>query len=242
MMQSGLYVSLSSQLALERRLTTIADNMANANTVGFRATGVKFEDMVSGLGEDSVSFASTGETFLSGIAGPVSRTGNPFDFAVQGDAWFGIETPAGRIMTRDGRFTMLDTGELVTHEGHPVVDAGGAPLVLNPLGGAPEASRDGTLWQNGQPAGAIGLFAFDPGPDFVRYGNSGIVPAGEAEPLVDRTDIGIQQGFLEGSNVNPVLEMTRLIMVQRAFENAAAMTRQTEQTFSEAVKTLGGSS
>ena len=64
-MQDSLYVALSSQIALERRLDTIADNVANAITVGFRATGVKFEDVVSGTGQKSVSFASPGNTYLS---------------------------------------------------------------------------------------------------------------------------------------------------------------------------------
>ena len=67
-----------------------------------------------------------------------------------------------------------------------------------------------------------------PGDNFVRYGNSGIVPARAPEPVTDRSDVGVAQGFLEESNVNPVLEMTRLIMVQRAFENTAALIRQTE--------------
>jgi flagellar basal-body rod protein FlgF len=241
-LQTGLYVALSSQVALEKRLTTIADNVANAGTVGFRATGVKFEDVVSGLGQQSLSFASTGDTYLSGNGGAIRQTGNPFDFAIQGEAWFGIETPAGMVMTRDGRFTMLDTGELVTIEGHPVLDAGGAALILNPQGGVPEVGRHGSLFQNGQQVGAIGLFEFEPGPNFTRYGNSGIVPPGAPEPAVDRSDIGVQQGFLEDSNVNPIQEITRLIMVQRAFENAAALTRDTETAFDEAVRTLGGRS
>ena len=63
-MQDGLYVALSSQVALEKRLVTIADNVANANTVGFRATQVKFEDVVTGTGERSVSFASAGDTYM----------------------------------------------------------------------------------------------------------------------------------------------------------------------------------
>lgn len=238
-MQNGLYVALSSQIALEKRLTTIADNVANIGTVGFRATGVKFEDVVSGLGQKSVSFASTGGTYLSGITGPMRQTGNQFDFAIQGDAWFGIDTPAGTVMTRDGRFTMLETGQLVTPEGYPVLDAGGAPLQLDPRNGPPVAGRDGGLRQNGQLVGAIGLFNFDPGPNFTRFGNSGVIPAVEPEPVVDRSDIGVVQGFVEDSNVNPVLEMTRLIMVQRAFENAGAMIRDTETSFDDAIKTLG---
>ncbi|MEP6564328.1 MAG: flagellar basal-body rod protein FlgF [Mesorhizobium sp.] len=238
-MQDSLYVALSSQIALERRLDTIADNVANASTIGFRATGVKFEDVVSGTGPKSVSFASTGNTYLSSAHGAMTQTGNPFDFAIQGDAWFAIDTPAGTVMTRDGRFSMNENGELMSIEGHPVLDSGGAPIQLDPHDGAPKAGADGSLRQGDKLVGAIGLYDFDPGQNFVRYGNSGIVPARTPEPVTDRSDIGVAQGFLEESNVNPVLEMTRLIMVQRAFENTAALMRQTDASTDDAIKTLG---
>ncbi|RUW98759.1 MULTISPECIES: flagellar basal-body rod protein FlgF [unclassified Mesorhizobium] len=241
-MRDSLYVALSAQMALERRLDTIADNVANASTVGFRATGVKFEDVVSGAGQKSVSFASSGKTYLSGAHGAMTETGNPFDFAIQGDAWFAIDTPAGTVMTRDGRFSMNENGELMSVEGHPVLDAGGAPIQLDPRNGPPKAGADGSLRQNEQLVGSIGLYNFDPGQNFVRYGNSGIVPARTPEPVTDRSDVGIAQGFVEESNVNPVLEMTRLIMVQRAFENTAAMMRQTDSSTDEAIKTLGSKS
>lgn len=238
-MQDGLYVALSSQIALERRLNTIADNVANASTVGFRATGVKFEDIVSGLGQKSVAFVSPGDTYLSTASGGLRETGNPFDFAIKGDAWFGIETPAGVVMTRDGRFTMQENGDLVSVEGYPVLDAGGAPIQLDPNDGPPQAGADGSLTQNGRLVAAIGLFAFDPGPDFTRYGNSGIVPKTPPQPLVDRQDIGVSQGFVEQSNVNPLMEMTRLIQVQRAFENVSALIRNAGSSVDEAIKTLG---
>jgi flagellar basal-body rod protein FlgF len=238
-MQDSLYVALSSQIALERRLDTIADNVANASTIGFRATGVKFEDVVSGTGPKSVSFASSGKTYLSNAHGSMTETGNPFDFAIQGDAWFAIDTPVGTVMTRDGRFSMNDAGELMSIEGHPVLDSGGAPIQLDPRNGPPKAGADGSLRQGDQLVGAIGLYNFDPGQNFVRYGNSGIVPARTPEPVTDRSDVGIAQGFLEESNVNPVLEMTRLIMVQRAFENTAALMRQTDSSADDAIKTLG---
>jgi len=237
--QDGLYVALSSQIALERRLNTIADNVANASTVGFRATGVKFEDIVSGLGQKSVAFVSPGDTYLSTASGGLRETGNPFDFAIKGDAWFGIETPAGVVMTRDGRFTMQENGDLVSVEGYPVLDAGGAPIQLDPRAGPPEVGADGILRQDGQLVGAIGLYSFDPGLNFTRYANSGIIPNGQPEPVVDRIDVGVAQGFVEESNVNPILEMTHLIAVQRAFENTSAAMRNTEQTFDEAVRTLG---
>ncbi len=238
-MQDGLYVALSSQIALEKRLNTIADNVANSSTIGYRATGVKFEDVVSGLTDKAISFVTSGDTYISDANGPLRETGNPLDFAIKGNAWFGIETPAGTVMTRDGRFTLTENGEMVTIEGYPVLDAGGAPIQLDPRNGPPRAGADGSLRQGDNLVGALGLFNFDPGPNFVRFGNSGIVPAGEPEPVVDRIDAGVTQGFLEESNVNPVLEITRLIMVQRAFENGAAMIRNTESSYDEAIKTLG---
>ena len=240
-MENGLYVALSSQIALENRLRTIADNVANMGTVGFRATGISFEDVAGGLGDEAMSFASPGETYLSQHSGPLRETGNPFDFAVQGEAWFAIQTPAGNVMTRDGRFSLRNDGQLVTLEGHPVLDAGGAPLVLDPLNGPPEAGADGSLRQDGFLIGAIGLFEFEPGQNFTRYGNSGIVPDSEPVPIVDRPDVGVAQGFLEESNVNPVLEMTRLIQVQRAFDNVSAMIRDSETALDDAIRTLGSS-
>ena len=113
------------------------------------------------------------------------------------------------------------------------------PLQLDPMNGPPDAGADGMLRQNGNIVGAIGLFTFNPGENFVRYGNSGIVPVGDPEPVVDRIDVGLAQGFLEDSNVNPVLEMSRLIMVQRAFESTAALIRDAETSLDDAVKSLG---
>ncbi len=135
--------------------------------------------------------------------------------------------------------TMGQNGELLSTEGYPVLDAGGAPLQLDPRGGPPTVGKDGSLRQGEQLAGAIGLFNFQPGENFVRFGNSGVVPPGEPEPIVDRIDVGVAQGFVEQSNVNPVLEMTRLIQVQRAFENVAALVRQTGSTTEDAIQTLG---
>lgn len=238
-MQPGLYVALSSQVALERRLTTIADNVANAGTVGFRATGVKFEDLVSGLGKGSMSFVSTGETYLSTKSGGMKETGNPLDMAVKGDAWFGIQTPQGLVMTRDGRFSIDPEGQLRSIEGHPVVDAGGAEIVLDPQAGPPVVSPDGIIRQGGNLVGGIGLFNFTPDANFVRYGNSGVVPPTPPQPVVDSIDVGVMQGFVESSNVDPVLEMTRLIQVQRAFENMAALSRSSETSLDEAIKALG---
>ncbi|MGN6467224.1 MAG: flagellar basal-body rod protein FlgF [Rhizobiaceae bacterium] len=238
-MPTGLYVSLSAQMALQKRLDTIADNVANANTIGFRATGIKFEDVVAGSGQNSVDFASSGTNFLSGKGGAMSRTGDPYDFAIQGDAWFGIQTPAGTVMTRDGRFTVSPNGELVTHEGYGVLDAGGAPIQLNANDGPPVAGKDGTLRQGGKLVAAIGLFTFNPGPNFQRFGNSGVIPTGRPTAVVDDSTVGVEQGFLEQSNVDPMREMARLITVQRTFEDTASLVHESESSLDDAIKTLG---
>lgn len=241
-MQDSLYVALSAQVALERRLTTIADNVANAGTIGFRATQVKFEDVVTNPSGTSISFVKSGGTYMSAAKGGFRETNNQFDFAIRGDAWFGIETPVGPVMTRDGRFSLTQDGTLVSIEGYPVLDPGGAPIQIEAGGGPIKVSPDGFIRQDGQQVGAIGLYDFKPGANFQRYGNSGVVPQGPPETVTDLQSAGVAQGFLEESNVNPVLEMSRLIMVQRAFESATAAIRQTEATFGDAVKTLGGSS
>lgn len=239
-MQDGMYVALSSHLALERRLNTVADNIANAGTVGFRATGIKFEDVVERISDRPVSFVSAGDTYLSGTNGALLETGNQLDFAIQGSAWFGIDTPAGMVMTRDGRFQMLENGDLVTLNGYPVLDAGGAPIQLNPQAGSVAAGRDGFLRQDDVQVGAIGLFDFQPQPNFRRFDNSGVIPETPPEPAIDRNDVGVVQGFVEQSNVNPLQELTRLITIQRTFENVAALQRQSATALEETVKAMTG--
>nr|WP_316652328.1 flagellar basal-body rod protein FlgF [uncultured Gellertiella sp.] len=241
-MQSGLYVSLSSQIALERRLTTIADNMANVNTTGFRATNVKFDQVLSNTQNEAtakVAFVSQGNDYLSEKNGELQNTGNPLDFAVKGDAWFAINTPVGKVLTRDGRFTITDTGEIVSSRGYPVLDAGGAPLQVRRDGGPISVGQDGNVHQDGKQVGSIGLFTADLSQGFVRYENSGVIPTQTAQPVVDRHDIGVMQGYTEQSNVNGIGEMTQLIQVNRAFEDITALMRDSESSLQEAIKTLG---
>ncbi len=240
-MQSGLYVSLSGQVALERRLQTIATNVANMNTIGYRADGVSFEAQMAKAGDSVVAFAGSGSDFISRRAGGFSKTGNPLDVAVQGDAWLAVKTPAGTVYTRDGRMTMTESGELTTLNGYSVLDAGGAPILLDASSGPPDISRDGMISQKGNQVGALGLFAIDDGAKLTRYSNSGVIPDKPAEAVLDFTTSGVAQGFVEDSNVNPIMEMTKLISVSRAFDSIAAATEKSETSMTDAIKTLGSS-
>jgi flagellar basal-body rod protein FlgF len=241
-MESALNVALSGQIALERRLATIAQNVANLGTVGYRADEVKFEEVLARTASDTVAFASAGEEYVSRRAGPLLRTDNQLDVAVQGEGWLAIETPGGVAYTRDGRLRMPETGELTTINGYRVLDVGGAPIALDPNGGPPTIARDGMITQGGQQIGAIGLFRIDENANLTRFENSGIFTDARPEEVLDFGTNGIVQGFVEGSNVNPVAEITRLITVSRAFDSAAALVTDTQSTLQGLIQTLGTTS
>jgi flagellar basal-body rod protein FlgF len=238
-MQGGIYVGLSGQLALERRLATIADNVANATTVGFRAEEIKFDTVISRVGPEPVSFATTGKTYLSRRLGGFTQTESPYDVAVLGEAWMSFEAGGRQIYTRDGRMHLTETGDLVTLNGYPVLDSGGAPIMLNPKGGAPQIARDGTIFQDGLRAGTLGLFLIDESARLTHAPNSGVIPDRPAEPAEDMVTVGFAQGFVEQSNVNPVKEMTRMISVHRAFDGITHSINTVETSLQDAIKTLG---
>lgn len=232
-------------MALEKRLTTVADNMANVNTVGFRSTEVKFDEVLSRTQNDlnaKIAFVSQGNDYLSTRAGEYQQTGNPLDVAVKGDAWMSIETPQGRALTRDGRFTIAETGALVTIRGNPVLDSGGAPIQLNRAGGTPEISADGKIIQDGREVAQIGVFTVDITKGYLRTENSAITTTDTPQPVVDDPQVSLIQGYVENSNVNGISEMTQLIEINRLFESVSSMIRDSEGSMSDAIKTLGGSS
>ena len=134
---------------------------------------------------------------------------------------------------------MSETGALQTLNGNAVLDAGGAPIMLNPAAGAPTISGDGMITQDGKQVGAIGLFAIDDDAKLTRAENSGVIPDKPATPILDFTRNGMLQGFVEGANVNPIEEMTKLIAVTRGFDGVNSQVSQTESSLQDAIKTLG---
>jgi flagellar basal-body rod protein FlgF len=241
-MQSGPYVSLSAQLTLERRLESLAMNVANMNTVGYRAAGVSFHTYISRNGNEPVAYATAGRDYVTRTEGPLIRTDNPLDIAVQGEGWLAIQGPAGTVYTRDGRMRMRSSGELETLAGHPILDAGATPIILDPTAGPPVISGDGMISQNGRQVGAIGLFQIPSNAKFTRYENSGVIPDKPATPILDFNTNGIIQGHIEGSNVNPIMEMAKLITIERAFESITGGAEKNEATLKDALPILGGTS
>jgi len=241
-MQSSLYVGLSAQLALQTRLETIAQNVANSSTNGYRGDEVKFDSVLAGgEAEDKVAFATAGARTIRQTTGPIVRTSNPFDVAVRGDGWISITTAQGRVYTRSGRLQMSATGDLVTATGAQVLDSGGSPIQLDPAAGSPFITRDGSVYQGQRRAGAIGLFSL-PAQAQLAHVEGGVVSSIPGAPVTDFSVNGFAQGYVEESNVNPIKEMTRLIAVQREFESLNTVTQQAESSFKNAIQTLGSSS
>jgi flagellar basal-body rod protein FlgF len=240
-MQSNIYVALSAQMALQRRLDTLANNVANTNTVGYRGEEMSFEELVSPDGSEPMSFVSKGESHLSTKTGEITQTGNPLDVAVRGNSWLAIQTPSGVAYTRDGRMQMTREGLLTTLEGYPVLDAGGVPVQLNPDDPPPTINKAGTIEQAGNNLGALGLYRMPEGAKLTR--GEGVSVLSDVQPVaeLDFLHNGVLQGFTEKSNVNPILEMTHLITIQRNFQAVSTMMSDTENSMQDALKALAGS-
>ena len=239
-MDTSLYVALSGQIATERRLTTIADNIANMNTAGFRQVGVRFSELVDGNLKAKTSFVTPGVTVLSEAQGAIDSSGNQLDFAINGDGWFMVQTPAGEAMTRDGRFQVSADGTLANLDGYPVLDQGGAPVQLNLASGPVSADRSGILYQRGSIAGSVGVFDYSAPDETLRSGSLSFVPDGVVTPATDRNDFTVQQGFVEKSNVDAIEQIARLITVQRNFEQSATLIQKSETSLEDAIRQIGG--
>ncbi len=238
-MVNTIYVGLSAQKALQERLDTIANNVANTNTPGFRSEEVKFQTLVSQSSVSSISYASSGESFLSRRSGAVVHTGNPLDIAVAGNAWLSIQTPNGQTYTRDGRLQISHTGALQSVAGHALLDVGGTPIQLNAKAGPITISDQGSISQNGKVVAKIGLFALPKDAKLSRAADASVQTNKPAVPIVDFTNVSVKQGYVEKSNVNPVLEMARLVDVSRRFEAVSQAMSDLESQLKEAIRKIG---
>lgn len=238
-MQSSLYVALSAQVALQNRLETIAQNVANGMSAGYRGSEMKFNTVLSKMSDPLVSFVSSGSGVIKRSSGQFVKTGNPLDVAVKGDGWLSVATPSGQAYTRDGRMRMNAAGDLVSMTGARILDVGGGPIQLDPTAGQAEIGADGTITQGGNRAGVLGLFTLPTNAQLSRVEGNAFTSNVPGTPIVDSAANGVEQGFVEQSNVNTMTEMTRLIYVQRAFDGVSATLRDAESSLKNAIQTLG---
>ena len=214
-MDAAGYTTLTRQSGLMREMGVVANNIANISTTGFRREGVVFSEYVERMDTDpSLSMAYASGRHVDLGQATLAQTGGSFDFAIQGEGFFLIETPQGERLTRAGNFTPSAEGELVNMDGYRLLDAGGAPIFIPPDAKAVALAQDGTLSSGGQPIAKVGLWR-PADPLSLRHQSGTLFAAADLEPV----DGGqILQGMLEDSNVEPVSEIARMIEVQRAYE------------------------
>lgn len=216
-MDNATYATLTRQSGLMQEMQVLANNIANATTTGFRAEGVMFSEYVNALGPDAPSLSMAAARVRDTVMtqGGLSQTGGPFDLAIEGDGFFLVETADGPRLTRAGAFSPSADGDLVTPDGHRVLGAGGAPVLIPQGLGPVGISPDGTISAGGQPVGQIGLVMPVNPNQMLRSGSALFEARGG---FVATQDGRMLQGFLEDSNVNAILQISRMIEVQRAYE------------------------
>ncbi|MFW2589564.1 flagellar hook-basal body complex protein [Sagittula sp. SSi028] len=233
-METAGYTALSRQSGLLREMQVIANNIANTNTTGFRQEGVIFSEYIT-EGDDvsSVSMAQGRIHRTSFIQGELEPTGNMYDMAIEGDGFFLVGTPDGERLTRAGAFSPSAEGTLVTPDGFAVLDAGGAPIFVPPGGVELAVAQDGTLSAEGRPIGQIGVVQPVDPLRMTRQGSQLFNAEAGFEPVENPR---VMQGFTEASNVNPVLQLSRMIEVQRAYELGQSFAEREDERIRTALK------
>ena len=231
------YVLLSRQAALTRELDNIANNISNANTTGFRRDASIFTEFVNAIrGEPSVSQTRFGARSIDTEQGEMIESGGTLDLAIEGKGFFGVITPAGLRLTRAGAFLLNEEGVLTTRSGFPVAGDGGSPVNL-PSGASDIAiSSDGSIAADGNVIGRITLLDANE-TSLVREGDNLFRSTDEPSPMESGR---VRQGYLEASNVDAVLELSRMIEVQRAFELEQQIVNDDARRAQQAIETLSG--
>ena len=249
-MENAALVGLSRQIAVQRELDVVANNIANLNTTGFKADNVVFHEFLMPgaqanqfAGNDRrVSFVQDRATWLDLSQGPVQQTGNPLDVAISGNAFLTIQTPRGERYTRNGALQLNNAGELVTSEGHKVIGESG-PIVLQANDRDISISTDGTISvREGRNTtdslrGKLKLVTFEQPQRLQKDGTSAYVaPAGVVAQAA--AQVRVVQGNIEKSNVRSVVEMTRMVEVTRTYTQVASMLHQQSDMRRAAIEKL----
>jgi flagellar basal-body rod protein FlgF/flagellar basal-body rod protein FlgG len=220
-MNSGYYAAFTGLVARLEALDVIANNLANVNTSGFRGQREFYNAVTANLANQPLSplnrainnFGVLGGSVLDLRQGSLQSTGNNLDLAVDGTAFFAIQTPRGVRYTRNGAFHVTSTGQMLDQEENPVLGAGG-PITLP--AGEVTIGEDGSISVAGAVAGNIQLSDFAPGTNLEQEGNSYYnAPDGSA---VAATASKVEQGMIESANVSPISLTVDMMSLQRQSE------------------------
>ncbi|EIE52423.1 flagellar biosynthesis protein FlgF [Salipiger aestuarii] len=229
------YTTLSRQRGLTREMQLIANNIANSATTGYRQQGVMFSEYVQRTDEPGGSVSmSLGEVKNTSFAqGTLTRTSSQYDFAIEGDGFFLVQAPGGERLTRAGAFVVGPEGDMMTPDGYAVLDSGGAPVFVPPNATDLAVGQDGTLSSDGQPIGQLGVVQPVNPAAMAREGGV-LFRADEGYEPVENPRV--MQGFVESSNVDSILQVARMIEVQRAYEMGQNFLQREDERVRAAIK------
>jgi flagellar basal-body rod protein FlgF len=241
-MDRMIYLSMAGAKAAMQRQDVLANNLANASTTGFRAELQAFRAApVLGSGASTRVYALESTVGADTRAGPVQATGRPLDVAMSGGAWLSVQGLDGaEAYTRAGSLEVNAEGQLVTHNGLPVLGDGG-PIQL-PAGAKVEIAADGSITAqvgNARPtvAGRLKLVSTE---EPLQRGTDGLFRSAQGDLPADPA-ARLTSGALEGSNVSPVETMVAMIAAARQFEQQMKMLQGAEQRDEKAGKLLAPS-
>jgi flagellar basal-body rod protein FlgF len=242
-MENALLIGLSRQVALARELDVIANNMANVNTNGFKARESRFAEHLMPTAradafqrpDQRLSYVIDAGTPLDLSAGMIERTGNPLDAAIKGDGYFTVQTPQGERFTRNGAFEINSQGQLVTSDGH-VVQGENGPIAITPQETGLMIGADGTISSSQGVRGRLRLVRFADAQALKNEGANLFSSTAQAQPAGATSRV--EPGAIERSNVKPVLEMSRLMEVNRSYTSVANMLSKMDELRRSAIQRL----
>ena len=250
----GLYLSATGVLANSYHIDVLSNNLANAETVGFKRDLALFRERLT-QNQESHHSQDWSDPILEKIGGGLAvnpnlidqqqgeleQTGNALDVAIQGNGYFAIKSGTGTHLTRDGKFLLNEKGELTSADskGAQVLDDKQQPIVLKP-GTAITIGTDGTVQQNGQSVAKLGYFDV-PDPSQLKKSGMNLLEYPELGQLRPGTG-RLQSEFVERANVDPSSELAQLMESQRQLEANANMLRYQDETLQSLVNTVGKAS
>ncbi|HEY3948900.1 flagellar basal-body rod protein FlgF [Phenylobacterium sp.] len=243
-MDNTLYVGLSRQMVLKREMDIIANNIANADTNGFKVENLMTKE-VDGApaftqgGPRPVKFVGEDGVARDFSQGGMRRTDATYDVAIDGQGFFKVSTANGDRFTRDGHFRTDSNGVITTQNGDPVADDGGGQITIDPNKSGPiTISEDGIVSQGTERVGKIGVYKFDSQSALEKTGDNLYQNAANQTPTAADT-AKVRQGMLESSNVNSITQITRMIEVNRAYEQVTQMISAESDLSRTSVSRLG---
>lgn len=236
-MENISYVGLSQQVALQEQMNITANNLANMSTPGFKAQQTLFIEYLSKPKQgESVKQVLDFASYRDLTNGTLKQTFNDLDVAIQGDGYFAIETPAGIRYSRDGSFALNANNEIVNKSGYRVMGEGDAPITVQPNASKITITADGSVSTDVGAVGAIKVVNFDNQQALREIGNN-LYEAGN-QPEIAAENARVVQGSVESSNVNPVVEMNKMIEVLRQYQSTQRMLMNDHERIRSAIQKL----